>query len=287
MRWTLPFMMMCAWLALSGAAFAQENLSIRCMTVEPDAATRERIDQAVERNSQMRAALGFETEVTGGVIDVYFHVITNTANNGNVSNAAIFDQITVLNNAYAQWGWQFNLVAIDRTANSAWFTASPGSVAERQMKTALRQGGGDDLNIYSANPGGGLLGWATFPYEYTAAPENDGVVLLFASLPGGSATPYNLGDTGTHEVGHWMGLYHTFQGGCSNLIGDRVLDTPAERVPGYGCPIGRNSCPTNLFPGVDPVENFMDYSDDACMDHFTTGQDRRMDAMFTTFRMGR
>src|SRR5688572_3093473 len=123
MRWSRLLISACAWLALSGAAFAQEQLSIRCMTVEPDEAERGRIDDAVRRNGQMRAALGFDAAVTGGVIDVYFHVITHTSGNGGVSNLQIFEQINVLDNAFAQWGWQFNLVATDRTTNDEWFTA--------------------------------------------------------------------------------------------------------------------------------------------------------------------
>ena len=288
MRCCRLFISACAWLALSGAASAQEQLSIRCMTVEPDEAQRGRIDEVVRRNGQMRTALGFEAAVSGGVIDVYFHVITDSSNTGDLSDSQIFDQITVLNNAYAQWGWQFNVVAVDRTTNDAWFTAGPRSGQEREMKAALRRGTADDLNFYTNNPGGGLLGWATFPSGYASDPLNDGVVVLFSSLPGGSAKPYNQGDTGTHEVGHWMGLYHTFQGGCTDgKRSDLVSDTPAEKSPAFGCPVGRDSCSQSRYPGRDPIENFMDYTDDACMDRFTAGQDARMDAQFTTFRYGR
>lgn len=229
---------------------------------------------------------GIDTSsVTGGVINVYFHVIRRGTgiSNGDITTTMINDQMNVLNNAYAPWGYSFNLITVTRTTNSTWFTGCYGS-SESAMKNALRQGTADDLNIYSCSPSGGILGYATFPSSYTSAPKLDGVVLLFSSVPGGTAAPYNLGDTGTHEVGHWMGLYHTFQGGC-NGNGDFVSDTPAERSAAFGCPTGRDSCTSRA--GLDPITNFMDYTDDSCMFQFSAGQDARMDSQFTTYRFGK
>jgi hypothetical protein len=221
--------------------------------------------------------------VTGGVIDVYFHVIEGGGGLGAVSDQMIRNQIGVLNGGYAGTGWSFALVATDRTVNPAWFTMTPGSTAERQAKAALRRGTADDLNLYSASLGNDLLGWSTFPSAYAGSPSDDGVVLLFSSLPGGATVPYNLGDTAVHEVGHWMGLYHTFQGGCSKK-NDLVADTPAEQSPAYDCTEGRDTCHA---PGSDPIHNYMDYGDDLCIDRFSPGQDSRMDYQFSAYRFGK
>lgn len=229
-----------------------------------------------------------QSAVTGGQIQVYVHVITRANGTGGVSTQQIQQQMQVLNIGFAGTGWSFNLAGVTTTANDAWYTMQPGTTAESQAKNALRVGTAETLNMYVAGIGGGLLGWATFPSSYAGQPRLDGVVLLNQSLPGGTAAPYNLGDTGTHEVGHWMGLFHTFQGGCARNAttgGDLVADTPAERSPAYGCPTGRNSC-TNL-PGNDPITNFMDYTDDACMNNFTPAQDVRMDAAYSAYRFGR
>ena len=219
--------------------------------------------------------------VTGGTINVYWHTI-HSGSSGKLTSGEIAAQIAVLNDAYAATGWSFALADSDYTDNSTWFNGCYGS-SESSIKSALRQGSADDLNIYSCNPGSGLLGWATFPSSYSSSPTMDGVVLLYSSLPGGSASPYNEGDTATHEVGHWMGLYHTFQGGCSKT-GDSISDTPSERAANYGCPASADTC---TGEGLDPIENFMDYTDDSCMFEFTPEQDTRMDTMFSTYRYGK
>jgi Pregnancy-associated plasma protein-A len=218
-------------------------------------------------------------------VPVYFHVINSgsSAASGNLPNSQIADQIAVLNAAYAATPFRFNLVGVTRTTDAAWFAMGFGSAAEAQAKAALRIGGPGTLNIYSANPGGDLLGWATFPQDYNRSPSNDGVVILYSSVPGGTAAPYNEGDTGTHEVGHWLGLYHTFQGGC-NGKGDLVGDTSAERSAAFGCPTGRDSCTGRRYPGLDPITNYMDYTDDSCMFEFSGLQSSRMDTLHAQYR---
>ncbi|GLZ77340.1 zinc metalloprotease [Actinorhabdospora filicis] len=208
-------------------------------------------------------------------IPVVWHVIMDNAGNGDVSDAVIASQIAVLNDAYdggaiggAPTAFRFSLTKVTRTKNSAWYGVVPETTTEVQMKAALREGGDGTLNLYSANIGDNLLGWATFPTRSIGS--IDGVVILNASVPGGAAGQYNEGDTATHEVGHWLGLYHTFEGGCSGR-GDYVSDTPAEAEPQFEC-AARDSCGS---AGTDPIHNFMDYTPDACMYEFTAGQATR------------
>ncbi len=181
----------------------------------------------------------------------------------------------------AATAFRFRQVGIDWTVNPDWYTMTPNTQAERAAKAALRKGGSSTLNIYTANIGDNLLGWATFPQNYHDSQTSDGVVILDESMPGGNLAIYSEGDTGTHEVGHWLGLYHTFQNGCS-AHGDQVDDTAPEQSPAFNCPVGRDSCLKD--PGLDPIHNFMDYTQDSCMDEFTAGQAQRMADAWQAYR---
>jgi len=249
---------------------------------------------------QVRTAAGAGETIT---VPVAFHVIrkNGTVEGGDIPRSWIDAQMHVLNDSFqgrtggADADFRFVLASVDRTTKPQWFNLIPangderrlyrGSGKEIKMKQALHEGGAETLNVYTAKLGQFLLGWAYLPWDFVG--DNplpryfDGVVLEYRSLPGGDLGPYDEGDTGTHEVGHWLGLYHTFQNGCENP-GDFVGDTPYEAAPAFGCPEGRDTCEDR--PGVDPIENFMDYTYDACMHVFTDGQADRMRDVWAAYR---
>lgn len=236
-----------------------------------------------------RAREGLDTR---RMVDVAVHVIRPDADTVEVGRKRARRAVLILSNAYAggQSGsafpstFRFRMVSFDSTINPRWYDADvlkkEDRPAVRNMKRTLRVGGSDTLNLYLTRPES-LLGWATFPQEYEAFPQMDGVVVNIGSLAGGEIEHYNLGDTVTHEVGHWMGLYHTFQDGCSQL-NDRVSDTAPEASPNFKCPEGRDTCVEDDLR--DPIHNFMDYSRDRCMNKFTRGQHERMELHWLAYR---
>jgi hypothetical protein len=245
------------------------------------------VDQIEQRISRARKV---KTAVT---IPVWVHVINKGSGfaNGDLPEAMIRQQIRVLEDSYsgrtggAGSGFDFQLAGITRTTNQTWFEKMAIDFeVELEAKTALKRPGSDTLNIYTVD-GGPYLGFAYYP-DILLNPQYavlDGVVLDWRSLPGGTFEIYSEGDTAPHEVGHWLALYHTFESKCSSK-GDFVADTPAEFSPAFLCPVGRDTCAGASKPGVDPIFNFMDYTQDSCMFMFTPGQVDRMQAAWTAFR---
>ncbi|TFK19709.1 metalloprotease [Coprinopsis marcescibilis] len=220
-------------------------------------------------------------------INVHFHVIAaNTSIQGGwLADGDIQRQVNELTRDFSIANLAFNRVNTTRTINPDWFhNVKAASQQQHDMKMALRAGGVTDLNIYSVGfTGTTKLGYASYPLSYRSLPWDDGIVILYSSLPGGTRKPFNLGKTAVHETGHWVGLYHTFQTACTGR-GDHVDDTPAEASPAWGCPHGRDSCVGEGFEGIDPIYNFMDYSDDGCMDSFTQGQVVKMRESLAFYR---
>ncbi|KAF8761870.1 metallo-protease [Rhizoctonia solani] len=213
------------------------------------------------------------------VIPVHWHAIQSgdSLAEGHIPESQVIDSIKVLNEDYATTGFSFKLESANYVTNATWFEAAgpdtdyPERVYQTEMKGKLHQGNATTLNIYTvgftniSDPR--LLGYATFPKSYIMDPLDDGVVILYSTVPGG----------------HWMNLYHTFSESCDD-DGDFVDDTPAQLNSTKGCPtVAPDSCPGR--PGRDPIHNYMDYSSDICLTEFTPGQIRRMQESFISFRI--
>lgn len=281
-RFVLTVVLSAAMWTSTGAQPQKE----RCGTRQPSLEEVEQIEQKISRARRVK---------TTETIPVWVHVINKGSGfaNGDLPEAMIRDQIRVLDDSFsgrtggAGSGFDFALAGITRTTNRMWFEKMALDFeVELEAKRSLRRGGPETLNIYTID-GGPYLGFAYYPNILTSATYAvlDGVVLDWRSFPGGTFAIYSEGDTAPHEVGHWLALYHTFEGRCSGK-NDYVADTPAEFSPAFLCPVGRDTCIGASKPGLDPIFNFMDYSQDSCMFMFTAGQVDRMQAAWAAFRAG-
>lgn len=281
------------------------------LAADPTQAQRMAAIEAHVQRVQANASLqrGLTAAATGPiVIPVVVHVLYNTAAQ-NISDAQVQSQIDVLNEDFRKLNADYTktpalyaglvadanvqFVLAKRTPAGA---ATSGIIHKQTntkswgtndaMKNSKR--GGDDawdatkyLNLWACNLGQGLLGYAQFP---GGAASTDGVVMLYsafgsrAKFPGGTYTnTYDLGRTATHEVGHWLNLRHIWgDASCGN---DQVGDTPTQQTANYGCPTFPHATCSNQG---DMSMNYMDYTNDACMYMFSTGQSARMNALFAS-----
>jgi hypothetical protein len=168
-------------------------------------------------------------------------------------------QISRLNTDFSPSGITFTLAATDYTINQTWTQ----DLHSLDMKKALRKGTYQDLNLYYIRnfQSPGLGGYCYYPLTRVTRHSNpwfhDGCTIAHDVIAGTPFFEYDLGRMTVHEVGHWFGLPHPFEGGCSEP-NDGIADTPAEAGPAFGCPRGRDSCPG--MEGVDLVGNHMDYT---------------------------
>lgn len=238
-------------------------------------------------------------------IPVVVHVIRNTSGQGNLSAALVQSQITVLNEDFRARSGTAGASGVDTMIEFFLATRDPvgaptSGIVHHTDNSWFNDNGAyynavawdtqRYLNIYTNNTGNGtLLGYVPALPQASSVLNTpaDRVVIHYASFgrPALGGAPYGLGRTTTHEVGHYLGLFHTFDFGCDAgscySSGDRICDTAPEANARFGCPVGASSCGT-----PDPVRNYMDYTDDACMTGFTAEQARRMRCTLQHYRPG-
>jgi Pregnancy-associated plasma protein-A len=272
----------------------------RCATIDPSTEKMTESSRIVRKwttNPKSRQATTIDVNAYFHIVMADFNVFTGENETvGIVTDADVTNQLQVLNDSFRPYGFTFTLKGTTRNNNTDWYYFN-----EYEMKSALRVGDASTLNVYFKDARG-RAGYAAFPWEYEQSPKNDGVVVYSLVIPGGPYLDRNEGKTLVHEVGHWLGLLHTFQfkrtipvnANSENtnsilytlrhclLNDDLIKDTPRQKSPTDGCPTSRNSC--IFYRGSDPIHNYMDYSDDRCVNEFTSGQVDRMKAMWNEYR---
>lgn len=270
-------------------------------------AMREEVEN-IMRHTEHFIQSGGAQERAVVTIPVVVHVVYFNSTQ-NISDAQIQSQIDVLNADFRRTNADavntpavFQGIAADCEVNFCMALQDPSGNATNGIvrKSTTVNGfstndnmkfnstGGSDiwdrdryLNIWVCNLSGGLLGYAQFP---GGAAATDGVVCdyqYFGTI-GTATAPFDKGRTATHEVGHWLNCYHIWGDDGTSCNGtDQVSDTPNQADENYGCPtFPAISCSNG--PNGDMFMNYMDYTDDACMNVFTTGQKNRMQALFAS-----
>ncbi|KAG5979658.1 hypothetical protein E4U55_004912 [Claviceps digitariae] len=250
--------------AMAGVVRVGRSVHFGCGTGRP---TEEFVQISREMRAQESDIMARGDTGPGGsgdiVVNTYIHVVARdkTVGGGYITATTVDKQMAVLRETYASTGVSFIHKNTSWTVDPSWSVDGD----EEAMKRNLRRGSYRDLNLYflkelTGPPG--TLGYCNFPAAGVVPASRmfylDGCNLHVGSVPGGPIPGFNLGKTATHEVGHWLGLMHTFEGDNCHGAGDHVDDTPAQASSSQGCPVGRDSCPD--VPGLDPIHNYMDYS---------------------------
>ncbi|TNF48725.1 MAG: PKD domain-containing protein [Bacteroidetes bacterium] len=268
--------------------------------------------QEYKAEEAAKAASG-QPKATLLTLPIVFHVITSGSGATNINAVWVQRQVDQLNIDYRNLAGSTNAAAADVEIQFCLAVVDPsgnvltepgihrvtsygaGPFTQTTMDNTVKPGTiwnpNNYINIWTADLSGGLLGYAQFPSNSGLSGLNtnggsantDGVVILHTSL-GSVANPnpaggvYGRGRTLSHELGHWLGLRHIWGDGACN-VDDFCADTPAAAAANYGCPTGTNSCTGGSYPGNDMIENYMDYTDDACMNIFTADQKTRIRAV--------
>lgn len=227
------------------------------------------------------------------------HVVSRSDQRGAVSDAVLEEQMRMLNAAYRPMRIVFQLTLTTREANDDWFDEVAESEVDSQFMRKINIRGGSDLLLVVRQPRSIVDGKVKEVLGYAHLPSNiangkvprmfDAVVLDWKSLPRGEPTT-GLGNTTIHEVGHWLGLLHTFEPGTTNAgqvgdgcdpVGDGIDDTNAQRFAVFACDKVSDTCPA---PGRDPLANYMGYGYDSCTSELTPDQSEYALSMLVQYR---
>ncbi|KAJ4416424.1 hypothetical protein N0V82_006766 [Gnomoniopsis sp. IMI 355080] len=285
-------------LALASPASSASERSVPCLNdVAGPISKVDSLAPLPKRDGRIRRAVN-ETSIA---LDVHFHIASSQADAELITDDIVAAQFSVLQEAFAAQDIHFTLVSTDRIVDdltaARFFAQDPDTGAwtdydEQYLAyvKSTRKGGYDALNLYFYTtylPG--ATGYCTWPLETSVTEGSDvfyrdSCQLSATTMPGLPVERqnggWNMGHMAVHETGHWLGLNHTFTSGCSGE-GDFVSDTPATALV-YDCPVGSDTCPT--VSGLDPIHNFMGYTNDTCTSEFTPGQKDRMFDTFYNFR---
>ncbi|PNS16951.1 Cell morphoproteinsis protein PAG1 [Sphaceloma murrayae] len=282
-----------AYALVSGASAQGSSSKVKpCGNIEvPDEMMAPASNFVVSSNSLAADFSVAEGEVAAEAatnIDVYAHVVTGEAEKDAFTQAQVDRQIAKMNEAYAPANIAFTLRGTDFTVNQAWssvaLSGGRSGTAEREMQSTLGKGDYATLNLFfTADMQGSVGGWCQYPSSGGARREGpaSGCIVKAENLPKQNTRGVETGGgTAIHETGHWLGLIHTFEGGCEQ--GDQVDDTPPQTGPSNGCRNLQNGCAGAAVPLGN---NFMDYGPETCRNTFSAGQIQRMNTMWTTMRL--